>query len=98
MAGSSWGLIAGVRWAGRVGKGIRTAPRDALLADSTPREIHGLAFGFNRAMDKAGAFLGLLIAALVVWLAQKATVDLNRSTFQTIVLLSMIPAALAVLA
>jgi len=94
---SSWGLIAGVRWADRVGKGIRTAPRDALLADSTPREIHGLAFGFNRAMDKAGAFLGLLIAALVVWLAQKSTVDLTRSTFQTIVLISMIPAALAVL-
>ena len=94
---SSWGLIAGVRWADRVGKGIRTAPRDALVADSTPREIHGLAFGFNRAMDKAGAFLGLLIAALVVWLAQKTTVDLTRSTFQTIVLISMIPAALAVL-
>jgi MFS family permease len=93
----SWGLIAGVRWADRVGKGIRTAPRDALVADSTPKEIHGLAFGFNRAMDKAGAFLGLLIAALVVWLAQKTTVDLTRSTFQTIVLISMIPALLAVL-
>ncbi len=94
---SSWGLIAGVRWADRVGKGIRTAPRDALVADSTPKEIHGLAFGFNRAMDKAGAFLGLLIAALVVWLAQKTTVDLTRSTFQTIVLISMVPALLAVL-
>lgn len=93
----SWGLIAGVRWADRVGKGIRTAPRDALVADSTPKEIHGLAFGFNRAMDKAGAFLGLLVAALVVWLAQKTTVDLTRSTFQTIVLISMIPALLAVL-
>ncbi|HWR66505.1 MAG TPA: MFS transporter [Bellilinea sp.] len=93
----SWGLIAGVRWADRVGKGIRTAPRDALVADSTPKEIHGLAFGFNRAMDKAGAFLGLLVAALVVWLAQKTTVDLTRSTFQTIVLISMFPALLAVL-
>src|SRR4030065_1942167 len=92
----SWGLVAGVRWADRVGKGIRTAPRDALVADSTPKEIHGLAFGFNRAMDKAGAFLGLLVAALVVWLAQKTTVALTRSTFQTIVLISMIPALLAV--
>lgn len=94
---STWGVVAGVRWSDRVGKGIRTAPRDALLADSTPKAIHGLAFGFNRAMDKAGAFLGLLIAALVVWLAQRTEVDLSRSTFQSIVLLSMIPALLSVL-
>lgn len=94
---NTWGLVAGVRWADRVGKGIRTAPRDALVADSTPTALRGLAFGFNRAMDKAGANLGLLIAALVVWLAQKNTLDLTRSTFQTLVLISLIPAVLAVL-
>lgn len=94
---SSWGLIAGVRWADRVGKGIRTAPRDALVADSTIRETRGLAFGFNRAMDKAGATLGLIIAAVVVWLTQKNTVDLSKSTFQAIVLISLVPAFLAVL-
>jgi MFS family permease len=59
--------------------------------------MHGLAFGFNRAMDKAGATIGLLIAALVVWLAQSSTLVLSRSTFQTIVLLSLIPALLSVL-
>src|SRR5512135_1140021 len=64
---SSWGLVAGVRWADRAGKGIRTAPRDALVADSVTKETRGLAFGFNRAMDKGGAMLGLVIAALVVW-------------------------------
>lgn len=94
---SSWELIAGVRWADRIGKGIRTAPRDALVADSTPPEKRGLAFGFNRAMDKAGAMLGLLMAALVVWWAQKTTLALTKSTFQTIVLLSLIPAFLAVI-
>jgi MFS family permease len=94
---SSWGLIAGVRWADRVGKGIRTAPRDALVADSVTKETRGLAFGFNRAMDKAGAMLGLLVAAVVVWLAQKNSLDLSKSTFQTIVLLSLVPAFLAVL-
>jgi len=94
---NSWGLIAAVRWSDRIGKGIRTAPRDALIADSTPLKSRGLAFGFNRAMDKAGAVLGLLIAALVVWLAQSSTVSLTRSTFQTIVLISLIPALLAVL-
>ena len=67
----SWGLVAAVRWIDRIGKGIRTAPRDALVADSTPSHLHGLAFGINRAMDKAGATIGLLIAALVVWLASR---------------------------
>lgn len=94
---SSWELIAGVRWADRVGKGIRTAPRDALVADSTSKEMRGMAFGFNRALDKAGAVLGLLIAAGVVWLAQANTLDLSKPTFQTIVLISLVPAFLAVL-
>ncbi|HAF61193.1 MAG TPA: MFS transporter [Anaerolineaceae bacterium] len=94
---NTWGMVAGVRWADRIGKGIRTAPRDALVADSTTKETRGIAFGFNRAMDKAGAMLGLLIAALVVWLTQANTVDLSRNTFQTIVLISLVPAVLAVI-
>lgn len=94
---NSWGLVAGVRWADRVGKGIRTAPRDALVADSAAIETRGLAFGLHRAMDTAGAMLGIMIAALVVWLAQKNTLDLSKSTFQTVVLVSLLPAFLAVL-
>ena len=94
---NTWGLVAGVRWADRVGKGIRTAPRDALVADAVTKETRGLAFGFHRAMDTAGAMLGLIIAALVVWLTQKNTLSLSRPTFQTIVLFSLIPAFLAVL-
>ncbi len=94
---SSWELIAGVRWADRVGKGIRTAPRDALVADSVTKEVRGLAFGLHRAMDTAGAMLGIVIAAIVVYLAQKNTLDLSKSTFQTIVLISLLPAFLAVL-
>ncbi len=94
---SSWELIAGVRWADRVGKGVRTAPRDALVADSVTKETRGLAFGFHRAMDTAGAMVGILIAVLVVWLAQKNTLDLSKSTFQTVVLISLLPAFLAVI-
>ena len=94
---NSWGVIAGVRWGDRVGKGIRTAPRDALVADSTTTENRGLAFGFHRAMDTAGAMFGIIIAALAVWLAQANNLDLSRPTFQTIVLLSLIPAFLAVI-
>ncbi len=94
---SSWELIAGVRWADRVGKGIRTAPRDALVADSVTKETRGLAFGFHRALDTAGAMVGILIAILVVWLAQRNAVDLTKPTFQTVVLISLLPAFLAVL-
>ena len=94
---NSWGLVAGARWADRVGKGIRTAPRDALVADSVEQKTRGLAFGFHRAMDTTGAMVGLLIAALVVWLSQKNDLLLSRATFQTIVLVSLIPAFLAVI-
>jgi len=95
---NSWGMVAGVRWADRVGKGVRTAPRDALVADSIDDHHRGLAFGFHRAADTGGALLGLLIALLVVWLTQSFSQELGRGTFQTIVLISLIPAVLAVLA
>ena len=95
---NTWGAIAGARWADRVGKGIRTSPRDALVADSIEKEQRGIAFGFHRAADTAGAMLGLIIALLVTWLAQRSTVTLSASTFRTIVLISIIPAVLAVIA
>ena len=77
---ASWEAIAGIRWLDRVGKGIRTAPRDALVADSVNVEKRGLAFGFQRAADTAGAMLGLLIALGAVWLAQSNAVKLGLST------------------
>ncbi len=95
---TSWGVVAAVRWVDRVGKGIRTAPRDALVADSVDKEARGLAFGLHRAADTAGAMLGLLIALGIVWLAQAGAVELGLSAFQTVVLASMLPAFLAVLA
>lgn len=94
---NSWGMVAGVRWADRVGKGIRTAPRDALIADSIDPKQRGLAFGFHRAADTAGAMLGLLIALLVVWLAQSNAVNLREQTFRMIVLVSLVPAGLSVI-
>ncbi len=94
---ASWQAVLAVRWADRVGKGVRTAPRDALVADSINEEQRGLAFGFHRAADTGGAVLGLLIALGVVWAAQSTTVELGRGTFQTVVLVSLLPAVLAVL-
>jgi MFS family permease len=89
--------VLGVRFSDRLGKGIRTAPRDALLAGSIPAEQRGLAFGIQRAGDTAGAFLGLAIAALIIYLTQSSAETLTRSTFQTVVLVSIVPALLGVL-
>lgn len=94
---TTWELVAGARWADRVGKGIRTAPRDALIADSIDAPQRGLAFGVARAGDTAGALLGILIALGVVWFAQAGAVELGETTFRTIVLISIVPAFLAVL-
>lgn len=94
---NAW-IVAGARWTDRVGKGIRTAPRDALVADSVIMDRRGLAFGFHRAADTGGAVVGLLIALAVVWALQPSAGGLGQDTFQTIVLFSLIPAVLAVLA
>ena len=94
---NTWGSIAVVRWVDRLGKGIRTAPRDALVADSIDDKQRGLAFGFHRTADTAGAMLGLTIALLVIWMAQSAAVKLGLETFHLVVLISLLPAFLAVL-
>jgi MFS family permease len=97
---TSWGLVLVVRFLDRVGKGIRTAPRDALIADVTAPELRGRAFGFNKAMDKAGGLLGLLVAAGVLYLTQQNSIALTRESYQWLVLLAVVPGlgAVAVLA
>jgi len=94
---SAWGWVLGVRVADRIGKGIRTAPRDALIADSIDDKQRGLAFGLHRASDTLGAFLGLAIAALIVWRTQAQAHLLNLNTFKLVVLASIIPGVLGVL-
>ena len=63
LVGRSWLGLTGVVLLDRIGKGIRTAPRDAMIAESVPSEKLGTAFGVHRAMDTAGAMLGPLVAA-----------------------------------
>ena len=94
---NAWGWVLGVRFSDRAGKGIRTAPRDALVADSIDPAQRGLAFGVHRAGDTAGAFVGLGLAALIVWLTEAGAADLTRRTFQIAVLASIIPAIFAVI-
>ncbi|HEY4230218.1 MAG TPA: MFS transporter [Thermoanaerobaculia bacterium] len=85
---TSWAQVLAIRFADRVGKGIRTSPRDALIADMVPPEKRGKAFGLQRAMDNAGAFVGPLIAAALL----KFVFDDERPVF----LLAAIPGLLAV--
>jgi len=94
---NSWGMVFGARWGDRVGKGVRTSPRDALVADSISEEQRGLAFGIHRAADTGGAVLGLLVALAVVWFTQSRSASLTLPTFQLLVLISLVPAGLAVL-
>ena len=84
LAGS-WPAVLALRFTDRTGKGLRTSPRDALIADATAPDRRGTAFGFHRAMDHAGAVLGPLVAAGLLSLAG---LDLR-----TVFLLAAIPAA-----
>lgn len=93
---SSWSAVFGARFTDRLGKGIRTAPRDAIIADSIVAERRGDAFGFQRAGDTLGAFIGLTIAIVIVYWSQQSAFELAQTTFAAIVWLSMIPAAAAV--
>jgi MFS family permease len=64
---SSWLTVLAIRVVDRIGKGVRTAPRDALIADAAGTDQAGHAFGFARALDHSGAVLGALVAAGVVY-------------------------------
>lgn len=82
------GLMFGARMIDRVGKGIRGAPRDALVADVTPPEIRGAAFGLRQSLDTVGAFLGPLLAVglMLLW----------HDDFRAIFWVAVIPGGLAI--
>ncbi len=82
-------VVLGARFADRIGKGLRGAPRDALVADVTPVEIRGRAYGLRQALDTAGAFAGPLIAI--------ALMALFANNMRAVFWAALIPATLAVL-
>jgi MFS family permease len=92
----SWPQVLGVRLADRVGKGIRTAPRDAMIADNVRIEERGLAFGFHRAMDHTGAVIGPLLGYLLIFLLAANRNAPTAADFTKIFLLASIPALAAV--
>ena len=84
----SAGIVLGARLLDRVGKGIRGAPRDALVADLTPPELRGAAFGLRQSLDTVGAFLGplLAVALMLLW----------ANDFRAVFWVAVIPGLLAV--
>lgn len=91
---NSWPVVAALRFLDRVGKGIRGSPRDALIAESVPEDQRGRAFGFQRTMDPLGSVLGLGIAALLLYVGLGEP-HMAERTFRLLVLISIVPAALA---
>ncbi|MCJ7768955.1 MAG: MFS transporter [Dehalococcoidales bacterium] len=94
---SNWGVVAAIRFGDRIGKGIRSSPRDALVADSVSYRERGRGFGLQRAMDTTGAAIGLVIAAVIIYQVQGGGLELGLETYQWLVLVGTIPAVLAIL-
>jgi len=82
-------MVLSARFADRIGKGIRGAPRDALIADVTPQAIRGRAYGLRQALDTVGAFVGPLLAVGLMFLL--------ASDMRAVFWIAVIPAGLAVL-
>lgn len=84
-----WGVVLAARTGDRMGKGIRGAPRDAMIAQAAPPDIRGAAFGLHRAMDTAGALGGAFLAFLVV--------SLFSNNLRLAFAVAVVPAFIAVL-
>lgn len=93
---TSWYQVFAIRLTDRVGKGLRSAPRDAMIADTVRVEERGLAFGFHRAMDHTGAVVGPLIGYLLMMLFAANRNAPTAGDFKKVFLLASIPALAAV--
>lgn len=97
---SGWPLVFAGRVVDRFGKGIRTAPRDAMISESATQSTQGKSFGFHRALDTLGATLGIVVTYLLLARFQGQGAEENLSaylpTFRLIILVSLIPAFLGV--
>ena len=90
---ASWPAVLALRFTDRVGKALRSPPRDALIADSAPPEARGRAFGLHRAMDTLGAAIGPLAG----WWLLRHWHALGTEGYRRVFLASAVPAALSVL-
>lgn len=92
---TTWPTVLFLRFLDRSGKGITNAPRDALIADSSSPGKVGRSFGLNRAMDNGGAVFGMILAGFIALGIERNAVYLTHGTFQRIVLLAVVPLAIA---
>jgi len=92
------GLVLAGRIVDRFGKGVRTAPRDAILAASARRGSYGKSFGFHRAMDQAGAVVGPALAFSVLYFGYGKFTDIEASGYRPVIWISLVPGILAVIA
>ncbi|TAL38721.1 MAG: MFS transporter [Spirochaetes bacterium] len=99
FAGFGWPFILLARFFDRVGKGIRTAPRDALITESVNPAAKGKAFGFHRAMDYTGALLGVIVCYFISmeFIDPVSRTITSLDAFYVLFVISLIPAALGVL-
>lgn len=93
---SSWQQVLVLRVTDRTGKGIRGAPRDALIADSTAPEKRGFAFGFHRASDHLGAVVGPLVAFALLYLWAENPSQPTANDYSKIFLFAAVPAVLSI--
>jgi MFS family permease len=93
---ANWYQVLAIRVSDRVGKGVRSAPRDAMIADTVAVEERGLAFGLHRAMDHTGAVVGPLLGYLLVLVFAANRNAPSAADFNKIFLLASIPALAAV--
>ena len=89
---TNWLHVFAVRVADRFGKGVRSAPRDVIITETTAPEIRGRAFGFHRTMDTTGAVLGPLVAYAILLAFQGD----NGNAYRTVFLIGAVPALVAV--
>lgn len=99
---NTWPDVFAVRFADRFGKGIRSAPRDVLIASSSTEDNRGRSYGLHRAMDTIGAMLGPVVVIVILWIVAHgkgigSLESVGRNVFLTIFIVAAIPALLAVL-
>lgn len=93
---ANWGQVLLVRFLDRVGKGVRTSPRDALISDSIEPHERGKYFGFHRMMDTSGAVVGTLLASLFLFIFTKYFQMDAVFQYRTIFWIALIPGLIAV--
>ena len=94
FAVAPWHVLV-IRVFDRVGKGVRTSPRDALIAEVTDQSIRGKAYGFNRAADHAGAAVGTLLSAALLWLFATRMGWTQSVAMRTVFLIAAVPGLIA---